>query len=143
MRFIQGNSIIRGPEDVVREMNRRIGTSFPCSEPHNLTFLIGGKPFPVDPRDFLLQERSNSVAHCISNVAATDPPAVGGYLFSWSLGIPFLKGCALYHIVVRPTSHNSLIALYPHFILETLSILPETLQELVFSQRSLRMQKKV
>lgn len=87
-----GNSIIRGPEDVVREMNRRIGTSFPCSEPHNLTFLIGGKPFPVDPRDFLLQERSNSVAHCISNVAATDPPAVGGYLFSWSLGIPFLKG---------------------------------------------------
>ena len=98
--LVKGNSIIRGPEDVVREITRRIGTSFPCAEPHNLTFSIGGKPFPIDPRDFLLQERSNSVARCISNVAATDPPAVGGYLFSWSLGTPFLKRCVLHQIAV-------------------------------------------
>ncbi|KAJ3572338.1 hypothetical protein NP233_g3142 [Leucocoprinus birnbaumii] len=86
-----GNSLIRGPEDVVGEIDRRIGSSFPCSEPHTLAFSIGGKLFPVDPRDFLFQEYTNSVSICNANVVATDPPAVGGYLFSWSLGTPFLK----------------------------------------------------
>ncbi|KAF5354296.1 hypothetical protein D9756_006986 [Leucocoprinus leucothites] len=86
-----GNSLIRGPEDVIGEIDRRIGTNFPCSQPHTLAFSIGGKLFPVDPRDFLFQEYTNSVSHCVANVVATDPPAVGGYLFSWSLGTPFLK----------------------------------------------------
>jgi phytepsin len=47
--------------------------------------------FPVDPRDFVNQAFIDSVDLCSSNLDATDPPAEGGYLYSWSLGIPFLK----------------------------------------------------
>jgi Eukaryotic aspartyl protease len=62
-----------------------------CSEPHTLAFQIGGKLFPVDPRDFVNQVHENSVDECAPNLVATDPPAVGRYLYSWSLGGPFLK----------------------------------------------------
>ena len=47
--------------------------------------------FPVDPRDLAAQAFPNSVDACYPNIGATDPPFVGGYQFSWSLGIPFLK----------------------------------------------------
>jgi len=49
--------------------------------------------FPVDPRDFIAQAFQNSVDQCMPNLAATDPPQAGGggYLYSWSLGDPFLK----------------------------------------------------
>jgi len=49
--------------------------------------------FPVDPRDFITQAFQNSVDVCEPNLAATDPPQTGGggYLYSWSLGDPFLK----------------------------------------------------
>ncbi|KXN91588.1 Aspartic protease 3 [Leucoagaricus sp. SymC.cos] len=87
-----GNSLIRGPEDVITEIDHRIGTSFLCSDVHTLAFSIGGKLFPVDPRDFVFQQFADSVTRCIANVVVTDPPAEGGYLFSWSLGTPFLKG---------------------------------------------------
>ncbi|XP_006456233.1 hypothetical protein AGABI2DRAFT_211096 [Agaricus bisporus var. bisporus H97] len=87
-----GNSLIRGPEDIISEIQNRIGTAFPCSEAHTLSFLISGKQFPVDPRDLIYQHEPGSIALCSLNMAVTDPPVKGGYLFSWSLGIPFLKG---------------------------------------------------
>ncbi|EAU86678.2 hypothetical protein CC1G_07336 [Coprinopsis cinerea okayama7 len=95
-----GNSLIRGPEDVVSEIYRRISGSrissrlaalFPCDEPQRLEFSIGGKLFPVDPRDFMAQIYVDNVGVCVPNVVSTDPPGDGGYLFSWSLGVPFLK----------------------------------------------------
>lgn len=79
--------------------------NFPCSEPHTLAFKIGGKMFPVDPRDFTTQPYQDSVDLCSSILAATDPPVEGGgYLYSWSLGDPFLKSSVslmLYHVYCR------------------------------------------
>lgn len=69
--------------------------------------------FPVDPRDFGAQVSSSSSSSdedggddggddddgedddgepmCSFNLAVTDPPGSGGFLYSWSLGDPFLK----------------------------------------------------
>jgi hypothetical protein len=53
--------------------------------------------FPVDPRDFVSQTFMDSVAECSPNIAATDPPKEGsGFLYSWSLGDPFLKSSVNY-----------------------------------------------
>lgn len=71
------------------------GTVFDCAAPHNLTFVIGGKPFAVDPRDFVHQAYADDVEHCAANLAVTDPPGEG-FLYSWSLGDPFLKSCVLF-----------------------------------------------
>jgi phytepsin len=88
-----GNSLLRGPADVVELIYRRIGSRglFPCTEPHTLAFEIGGKMFPVDPRDFASQAFRNDVQRCAANVVATDAPRIGGYQFGWILGVPFLK----------------------------------------------------
>lgn len=50
--------------------------------------------FPVDPRDLINQVRSGDTQVCGANLAQTDVPVLGGggYLYSWSLGDPFLKG---------------------------------------------------
>jgi len=96
-----GNSIIRGPEDVVNSIlssvspayaaNSKADPTFPCNVPHNLTFQIGGQTFPVDPVDFMSQYKAKEVSTCVaSNIVATDPPQSGS-LFSWSLGDPFFK----------------------------------------------------
>ncbi len=94
---LQGNSLIRGPADVIDAIYTQIGgTEFVCSTPHNLTFEIGGKMFPVDPRDFISQADADSTEACIATIAVTDTPERGqGYLYSWSLGDPFLKGFVL------------------------------------------------
>jgi len=91
--LLQGNSLLRGPSDVVELIYSRLGTDgiFPCSEPHTLAFEIGGKMFPVDPRDFASQAFPNDVQRCNANLVSTDTPRVGGYQFGWSLGVPFLK----------------------------------------------------
>jgi len=48
--------------------------------------------FPVDPRDFAGPAYYNNAQQCTANIAATDSPVLGeGYLYSWSLGVPFLK----------------------------------------------------
>ncbi|PPR00690.1 hypothetical protein CVT24_000978 [Panaeolus cyanescens] len=93
-----GNSLIRGPADVVKYVRSALSPSnphqnghFPCSTPHTLAFSIGGKLFPVDPRDFASQAYNNNVEECYPNLVDTDTPRPGGYLFSWSLGVPFLK----------------------------------------------------
>jgi len=96
-----GNSIIRGPNDVVASILKSVSPAyaassnaaptFPCATSHNLTFQIGGKLFPVDPRDFVAQNQTGDANTCIANnVIGTDPPSSGA-LFSWSLGDPFFK----------------------------------------------------
>ncbi|ETW75583.1 aspartic peptidase [Heterobasidion irregulare TC 32-1] len=86
-----GNSLIRGPQDVVQAVMSRLGkNTYPCGEAHTLAFKIGGKMFNVDPRDFGSQTYINSVDQCSPNLVATDPPGEG-FLYSWSLGDPFLK----------------------------------------------------
>jgi hypothetical protein len=86
-----GNSLLRGPDDVVQHIQNTIGTRFACNQPHTLSFQIGGKMFPVDPRDFIRQAQSDDVSLCGSTLTSTDPPG-SGYLFSWSLGMPFFEG---------------------------------------------------
>ncbi|KAI0270042.1 acid protease [Gloeopeniophorella convolvens] len=96
-----GNSLIRGPEDIVDSILRSVSSAFasnpkaaptfPCATPHDLAFQIGGKNFSVDPRDFVSQNRAGDATTCVANnVVPTDPPG-NGALFSWSLGDPFFK----------------------------------------------------
>jgi hypothetical protein len=70
----------------------------PCNVPHTLSFQIGGKIFPVDPRDFISPSPiAGDTTNCIvDNVVATDPPSMGA-LFSWNLGDPFFKSYAKCH----------------------------------------------
>ncbi|KAI0372286.1 acid protease [Pilatotrama ljubarskyi] len=100
-----GNSLIRGPSDVVNSILSSVSPAYaadptaqptlPCDDGHNLTFQIGGKLFPVDPRDFVAQAKRGDAQNCVaSNVVSTDPPSVGA-LFSWNLGDPFLKSNAV------------------------------------------------
>ncbi len=97
----QGNSLIRGPSDVVNNILSTVSPAYaadstaspllPCDEGHTLTFQIGGQLFPVDPRDFVAQNKQGDATNCVaSNVVSTDAPSTGA-LFSWNLGDPFLK----------------------------------------------------
>ena len=74
---------------------------YPCANAHALSFEFGPpgrrKRFDVDPRDFGtpvhdVGEDNGEIVWCIPNLAPTDPPRRGGFLNSWSLGDPFLKG---------------------------------------------------
>ncbi|GJE99878.1 acid protease [Phanerochaete sordida] len=96
-----GNSIIRGPQDVVNGLlssvsstfaaNAKAQPTFPCATAHTLAFQIGGQMFPIDPRDFVSQAHAGDATTCVANnVVGTDAPSAGA-LFSWSLGDPFLK----------------------------------------------------
>ncbi|KAF8320258.1 acid protease [Clavulina sp. PMI_390] len=90
-----GSSLLRGPTDVVASIYKQISgddTSpiYDCSTPHILEFEISGVRFPVDPRDFGWQAFPNSVQKCNASVVGTDPPSKG-FLYAWSLGVPFLK----------------------------------------------------
>ncbi|KAJ4000059.1 aspartic peptidase domain-containing protein [Lentinula boryana] len=112
-----GNSLIRGPPDVIRYMEYLIrqedievdgkqktkdsSTSTSCSISHTLAFKIGGNLFPIDPKDLVwIDEDSEAGKHCYLNIAPTDIPVRGEngkgggggeYLYSWNLGDPFLK----------------------------------------------------
>lgn len=96
-----GNSLIRGPSDVVDKIlstvsptyssNKKAGPILPCSVPRTLAFKIGGKMFPVDPRDFIGPTIPGDATNCVAdNLVSTDRPSRGA-LFSWSLGDPFMK----------------------------------------------------
>ncbi|KAJ7724307.1 aspartic peptidase domain-containing protein [Mycena maculata] len=88
-----GNSLLRGPADVVSAINAQLGNTFACATPHIMEFSIGGKMFPVDPRDFVTQAFDGELQDCTANVVETDSPVAGqGYQYSWSLGDPFIKG---------------------------------------------------
>ncbi|KAK0471167.1 aspartic peptidase domain-containing protein [Armillaria novae-zelandiae] len=74
-----GNSLIRGPSDIIDAIHTQLGgTEFSCSTPHILAFQIGGKMFPIDPRDFIVQAFADNVDICAANIAATDTPVLGG-----------------------------------------------------------------
>jgi Eukaryotic aspartyl protease len=92
---LQGSSLIRGPSDIIQSITNSLGSggNFPCADSHTLAFQIGGILFPIDPRDFVTQAFQDSVDQCTANLASTDPPqwGGGGFLYSWSLGDPFLK----------------------------------------------------
>ncbi|OCH91757.1 acid protease [Obba rivulosa] len=105
-----GNSLIRGPQDVIAKIFSQLGSSdstppsIDCGTPHNLSFQIGGSLFPVDPRDFVHIDLTDTLASdgkvfCTPALAVTDPPGNGSFLYSWSLGDPFLKSVltALYY----------------------------------------------
>ncbi|KII86691.1 hypothetical protein PLICRDRAFT_114010 [Plicaturopsis crispa FD-325 SS-3] len=100
-----GNSIVRGPSDVIQSILSAVSSSFaaasarnpnavatlPCTASHSLAFEIGGQMFPVDPRDFVSENKAGDATTCVANnVIGTDPPSVGA-LYSWSLGDPFFK----------------------------------------------------
>ena len=88
---IQGNSLIRGPRDVLDAILVQLGgNSYDCAEAHTLAFLIGGSLYPVDPRDFGSQTFEDTTSQCTPNLAPTDPPG-SGFLYSWSMGNPFFK----------------------------------------------------
>ncbi|EDR09872.1 uncharacterized protein LACBIDRAFT_318140 [Laccaria bicolor S238N-H82] len=105
-----GNSILHGPPDVVRNIQSKLGINgrFPCSEPHTIAFSIGGKLFPVDPRDFIQQVIGNDVTTCTSVLGSNNPPSLTGPQYSWSLGIPFLKSvlAAFYYGNITHPSHD-------------------------------------
>ncbi|KAI9457649.1 aspartic peptidase domain-containing protein [Lactarius psammicola] len=87
-----GNSLIRGPRDVLDAIIAQLGgNTYDCAEAHTLAFQIGGNLYPVDPRDFGSQTFENTVSQCTPNLAVTDPPSSSGFLYSWSIGDPFLK----------------------------------------------------
>ncbi|KAI0247632.1 aspartic peptidase domain-containing protein [Lactifluus subvellereus] len=85
-----GQQLIRGPQDIVDTIFKSVSSAFAakpkaaptfsCSVPHDLVFQIGGKTFPIDPRDFISQNTPGDA----------NPPSTGA-LFSWSLGDPFFK----------------------------------------------------
>ncbi|KAJ7045953.1 aspartic peptidase domain-containing protein [Mycena alexandri] len=96
-----GNSILRGPSDVVTSILSTISPEYSadtpdsatlaCAKAHNLTFKIGGQMFPIDPRDLIGPQSANEAQTCVvDNIVATDAPGVGA-LFRWSLGDPFMK----------------------------------------------------
>lgn len=66
--------------------------AYPCEEAYSLEFEFSGRRFQVDPRDFGRPLDDADSHFCIPNLAPTDPPLLGGYLYSWSLGEPFLRG---------------------------------------------------
>ena len=46
----------------------------------------------MDPRDFGWQAAPDSLRLCNASIVATDPPSKG-FLYAWTLGVPFLKSC--------------------------------------------------
>ena len=55
---------------------------------HVLILIASCSPLTANYRDFAAKGLPNSVEACSPNIAAI---YVGGYQFSWRLGIPFLK----------------------------------------------------
>lgn len=64
-----------------------------CTTPVNLTFVFGGKSFPVDSRDFLGLQDDPEVCRASSLTVA--PAPTQGRLASWILGTPFFKSCVV------------------------------------------------
>jgi len=96
-----GNSILRGPSDVISNILGTVSPAYDptvansatlaCAKAHNLSFQIGGKMFPIDPRDLIGPQSADDAQTCVvDNLVATDAPGLGA-LFRWSLGDPFLK----------------------------------------------------
>ncbi|KAI1794363.1 acid protease [Ganoderma leucocontextum] len=131
-----GNSLIRGPSDVVSSVLSKVSTTYasnsslspllPCTSAHRLAFQIGGTLFPVDPRDFITQNTAHDATTCVaSNVVSTDAPSSGA-LFTWSLGDPFLKSTLVafyYGNLTHPSADPPRIGF--------LSLVPDDAEELL------------
>ncbi|KAF8879079.1 aspartic peptidase domain-containing protein [Gymnopilus junonius] len=97
-----GNSVLRGPADVVTNILSLVSSSYdpqafnpvaslPCNMSRSLAFKIGGKMFPIDPRDFISQLEANNTHTCqADNIVPTDSPTIGS-LYRWSLGTPLFR----------------------------------------------------
>lgn len=126
---------MRGPADVVQNVlqtvsptyaasiskNPNADASLPCTSAHELAFQIGGKMFPVDPRDFISATNANSAKNCVADtLVSTDPPGIGA-LFSWSLGDPFFKSCVhrLFFLASLVTRSLLILAHSSRFIMVT------------------------
>ncbi|KAJ3502218.1 hypothetical protein NLJ89_g8983 [Agrocybe chaxingu] len=74
-----GNSLLRGPADVVAYVQSKLGNAglFECDEPHSLEFEIGGRRFPVDPRDFVTQAFTDNETHA---TRTSSPRTAEGFL---------------------------------------------------------------
>ncbi|KIJ46017.1 hypothetical protein M422DRAFT_778570 [Sphaerobolus stellatus SS14] len=81
-----GTSTLRGPANTVQALysalstdtanfNSSNGPSFDCTKAVQLTYVIGGKQFPVDPRDFVGHQEIKDCT--ISTVGPTDAPSEG------------------------------------------------------------------
>ena len=91
--------------------------TFACADAHTISLELGGKQFPVDPRDFVTQNESGDAQTCVtSKIVSTDPPSTGS-LFSWSLGDPFFRSCVLVHTISEHEANvkyvlSNLVAFY-------------------------------
>jgi hypothetical protein len=131
-----GNSLIRGPKDVVDGVLSSISQTYnpsadrpvaqvPCSVPRSLAFQIGGQMFPVDPRDMIGEHVDGNTDTCVSDkLVSTDAPSIGS-TFSWSLGDPFMRSNLVafhYGNLTNPSVDPPRIGL--------LSLVPENADEL-------------
>jgi len=106
--FDTGNSILRGPSDVVANILGTISPNYtpgnpnsatlPCATAHNLSFKIGGEMFPIDPRDLVSPVSAGDAENCVvDTIVATDAPGVGA-LFRWSFGdVLFKSNLVVFH----------------------------------------------
>ncbi|XP_033026496.1 cathepsin D-like [Lacerta agilis] len=95
-----GTSLITGPSDEIKELQKAIGAehimggqyAIDCSklpELPNMTFHLGGKPFALTPKDYVLQISQGGVTVCLSGFMSLDIPKPTGPL--WILGDVFLR----------------------------------------------------
>ncbi|KIJ56094.1 hypothetical protein M422DRAFT_239298 [Sphaerobolus stellatus SS14] len=111
-----GTSTLHGPQKTVQALysalstdidnsNSSTGPSYNCTRPIELTYVIGGKQFPVDPRDMFgfqnldPRQDDNDGCHIIS-VGSTNAPSTGN-LRSWILGDPFMKSYVIFYFDIR------------------------------------------
>ena len=95
----QTSHYVNGSADVVQTLLKKVSSSkdlsqptLSCSTPHNLTFQIGGKLFPIDPRDFASPVASGTGTTCVANVGPiNDDVKTDTDQWTWVLGTPFLK----------------------------------------------------
>ena len=94
---------MRGPNATVSQILAAVAPNatanslptFPCADAHTVSFQLGGVNFPVDPRDFVAQNKTGDAETCVaSRIVSTDAPSTGS-LFSWSLGDPFFRSYVL------------------------------------------------
>jgi hypothetical protein len=137
-----GNSLIRGPSDVVNNILTTVSSSYaansqnsptlPCLSSHTLAFMIGGKLFKVNPLDFISPSQAGDDQTCVAdNVVATDPPSVGS-LFSWSLGDPFMKSTVVafhYGNLTNPSVDPPRIGLLSNVPDDTSGLLSQAVQD--------------
>lgn len=75
------------------------GVFWDCAHAHNLTFQIGGKLFPLDPRDFYTND-GRTATECTSSVqdrrlSSSSSGREKSAPYNWTLGVPFLKSNAV------------------------------------------------